>query len=278
MAEVSRLVLEAVLLERRWRLMMVDGVLLVVVVLEGILLLHEVLVLLVELLVIVQILVRVRRWPRQEGLRLQRLLGQIGHNRMVLQAVGRRDGRHCCCSRRRVRPAIVLRRGVAGTVVVVGAAAAAVGGESGQMIGMAALLALVVVLVKGMEVVIGVGIPVPVPPVRLVEGHALEGGDGLGVVEMLQLLLGVGLCVATRVLLDRESGQVLRQLLLAPILRHGRGHHEFVGGDRGDSSHRGAAASGPARPILGVQKGLKLSLRYEVVVTYSNASCSYTQT
>ena len=68
MAEVARLVLEAVLFERR-RLRGGDRVLLVVVVLEGVLLLHEVLVLL-ELLVVVEGVVGVRQRPGQDGLGL----------------------------------------------------------------------------------------------------------------------------------------------------------------------------------------------------------------
>ena len=80
---------------------------------------------------------------------------------------------------------------------------------------------------------------------------------------MVQLLLGVAFCDATGILLDREGRQILRQLLLAPVFRHGRGHHELVGGD---SSHCGGSANGAARPILGVEKGLKLSLRHEAVV------------
>ena len=180
MGEVARLVLEAVLFERRRRrrLMVVDGELLVVVVLLKVLL-HEVLVLLV-LLVIVQMVVRVRRWPGEEGLRLQRLLGQIGHDGRMLQVTGRRDGGRRGDGRG-VRPAIVLRGRVAGAVVVVGAAAAAVGGERSQVAGVVvvtALLALLVGMGKGMEVVIRmVGIPVPVPAVRLVEAHVLEGAD-----------------------------------------------------------------------------------------------------
>ena len=69
MAEVARLVLEAVLFERRRRLGVMDRVLLVVVVLEGVLLLHEVLVLL-ELLVVVEGVVGVRQRPGQDGLGL----------------------------------------------------------------------------------------------------------------------------------------------------------------------------------------------------------------
>ena len=63
MVEVARLVLLEAVLFQRWRLVVVDRVLLVmVVVLEGILLLHEVLlVLLVDLLVVVEGVVRVVR-------------------------------------------------------------------------------------------------------------------------------------------------------------------------------------------------------------------------
>ena len=158
--------------------MVVDRVLLVMVVLlEGILL-HEVLVLLVDLLVIVQLVVRVRRWASQEGLGLQGLLGQIGHDRMLLQVIGWRGGGRCGDGRG-VGPAIVVRRRVAGAVVVVGTAAAAVRGERSQVAGVIAGVTalLVLVVVKGMEVVIRVGIPVPVPAVRLVEAHVLEGTD-----------------------------------------------------------------------------------------------------
>ena len=42
------------------------------------------------------------------------------------------------------------------------------------------------------------------------------------------LLLGVRFCGASGILFDRESRQILRQLLLVPILRYDRGHHELV--------------------------------------------------
>ena len=66
MVEVARLVLLEAVLFQRWRLVVVDRVLLVmvvmVVILEGVLLLHEVLlVLLVDLLVVVEGVVRVVR-------------------------------------------------------------------------------------------------------------------------------------------------------------------------------------------------------------------------